>query len=188
MQDYDYLVEMSKGINNVITYGTANATIVGLADNSKEMLEVNMQQGTGIHAIKTNLVGAYNLPNVLVAVTVGKYFNVPDEKIQSALEGYVPSNSRSQLIEKEGNKIILDAYNANPSSMKLAIENIAKMPGQNKVLMLGGMMEMGDSSLEEHQSIISLINQYQWKSVVLVGGDFGKIDHSYINFKNSVDA
>jgi UDP-N-acetylmuramoyl-tripeptide--D-alanyl-D-alanine ligase len=119
---------------------------------------------------------------------VGKYFNVPDEKIQSALEGYIPSNSRSQLIEKDGNKIILDAYNANPSSMKLAIENIAKMPGENKVLMLGGMMEMGDSSLEEHQSIISLINQYQWKAVVLVGGDFGKADHSYINFKNSVEA
>ena len=78
---------------------------------------------------------------------VGKYFNVPDEKIKSALENYTPSNSRSQLIEKDGNKIILDAYNANPSSMKAAIENFAKMDGNKKVLMLGGMMELGTESI-----------------------------------------
>lgn len=187
MNDYDYLIDMSNGISNIKTYGTADADIVGVADSSKEMLEVNMQRGTDINSIQTHLVGGYNLPNVLVAVAVGKYFTVPDEKIKASLENYIPSNSRSQLIEKDGNKIILDAYNANPSSMKLAIENIAKHNG-DKVLLLGGMMEMGTESFKEHQALIDLIGQYNWKDVVLVGGDFSKINNPYINFTNAVEA
>ena len=188
MNDYDYLVEMSKGIVNIKTYGTQDADIVGVADSSKQMLEVSMQKGTGIQYIKTNLVGAYNLPNVLLAVAVGKYFDVADDKIKTALESYVPSNSRSQLIEKDGNKIILDAYNANPTSMKAAIENIAKMPGENKILLLGGMMELGEESIAEHKAIIDLISIYQWKNVVLVGGDFDKIKHPFIYFEKSDEA
>lgn len=187
MNDYDYLVEMSKGISNIKTYGTSNADIAGVAGSSKEMLEVNMQKGTSISTIKTHLVGEYNLPNVLVAVAVGKYFTVADEKIKEALENYIPSNSRSQLIEKDSNKIILDAYNANPTSMKVAVENIAKMGG-DKVLLLGGMMEMGPESLNEHQALIDLISKYQWKDVVLVGGDFNKVTNPYTTFSNSVEA
>lgn len=187
MKDYDYLVEMSKGISHITTYGTAGADIVGIADSTKEMLEVNMLEGTHIKNIQTHLVGEYNLPNVLVAVAVGKYFNVPDEKIKAALENYIPSNSRSQLIERDSNKIILDAYNANPTSMKAAVENIAKMNG-DKVLLLGGMMEMGEDSLKEHQALIDLINQYEWKDVVLVGGDFNKVNNPYKTFSNSIEA
>ncbi len=188
MNDYDYLVEMSKGLPHVKTYGTVDAEIVGVADGNKQMLEVTMVKGTGIQQIHTNLVGAYNLPNVLVAVAVGKYFNVPDEKIKMALQNYVPSNSRSQLMEKDSNKIILDAYNANPTSMRAAIENIAAMQNSNKILLLGGMMELGTESLAEHSGIINLINQYQWKAVVLVGGDFKKVVHSYIYFENAAEA
>ena len=188
MNDYAYLVEMSKGIANIKTYGTQDADIVGVADSSKEMLEVSMQKGTGIQHIKTNLVGAYNLPNVLLAVAVGKYFDVADDKIKTALENYVPSNSRSQLIEKDGNKIILDAYNANPTSMKAAIENIAKMPGGDKILLLGGMMEMGADSIKEHKAIVALINQYKWAAVALVGGDFSKVPHAYQYFNTSAEA
>lgn len=187
MKDYDYLVQMSKGIADITTYGTADAAIVGTADSNKEMLCVHMQRGTGIKHIQTHLVGDYNLPNVLTAVAVGKYFAVPDEKIKAALENYVPSNSRSQLIEKNSNRIILDAYNANPTSMKAAVENIAKMSG-DKVLMLGGMMEMGDNSLEEHQALIDLISKYQWKQVVLVGGDFDKVNNPYSFFNTAADA
>lgn len=188
MKDYDYLVEMSKGINNIKTYGTYDADVVGTAENGPAFLQVNMQLGTSIEHINTNLVGEYNLPNVLVAVTVGKHFNIPDDKIKTSLENYIPSNSRSQLIKKDGNKIILDAYNANPTSMKAAIENFSKMQGDNKVLMLGGMMEMGDESIAEHAAIVQLINQYRWKNVILVGGDFDKVNHSYISFKNSLEA
>ena len=188
MNDYDYLLEMSKGITNIKTYGTSNADIVGVTDNNTAMLEVIMQKGSSIQHIKTQLVGSYNLPNVLAAVAVGKNFNVPDEKIKSSLENYAPSNSRSQLIEKDSNKIILDAYNANPTSMKAAIENFAKMEGADKILLLGGMMEMGPESVKEHAGIVELLNQYQWKNVVLVGGDFDKVNHSYINFKTSSEA
>ena len=138
--------------------------------------------------ISTQLVGDYNLPNVLAAVTVGKYFSVPDEKIKSAIENYSPSNSRSQLIEKDSNKIILDAYNANPSSMKAAIENFSKQPGNNKILMLGAMAELGEESLQEHKNIIELIKKYQWKNVVLVGGDFLKINHPFLSFENNAQA
>ncbi len=188
MKDYDYLIEMSKGIQHIETYGTRDASIVGEALPEKEFLTVTMKGGTKFNQVHTNMVGDYNLPNVLVAVAVGKYFSVEEEKIKHAIETYVPSNSRSQLIEKEGNKIILDAYNANPTSMKAAIENFAKMHGENKVLMLGGMMEMGEDSIAEHTAIIELINQFKWKDVVLVGGDFNKVNHVYINFNNSEEA
>ena len=188
MREYDYLQEMSKGIPNIITYGTSNADVTGIIKTSSELLEVSITAGTEINFIKTNLVGGYNLPNVVLAVAIGKYFKVPDEKIKRALENYQPSNSRSQLIKKDSNKIILDAYNANPSSMKAAIENFAKMHGADKVLMLGGMMELGSESLQEHQNLIDLINKYNWKAVVLVGGDFNKVTHSFPFFDNSSQA
>jgi UDP-N-acetylmuramoyl-tripeptide--D-alanyl-D-alanine ligase len=188
MQDYDYLREMSKGIPNLITYGTQNADVTGVVKNSTGLLEVAITKGADIDFIKTHLVGEYNLPNILLAVAMGKYFKVPDEKIKQALENYMPSNSRSQLIEKDSNKIILDAYNANPTSMKAAIENFAKMDGSNKVLMLGGMMELGTESIQEHQNLIDLINKYKWKDVVLVGGDFNKVTHAFSFFENSLEA
>jgi UDP-N-acetylmuramoyl-tripeptide--D-alanyl-D-alanine ligase len=188
MWDYDYLQEMSKGISNIITYGTSNADVTGIVKSSSGLLEVSITAGAEINIIKTNLVGEYNLPNVLLAVAIGKYFKVPDEKIKQALENYIPSNSRSQLIEKDSNKIILDAYNANPTSMKAAIENFAQMEGADKVLMLGGMMELGPESLQEHQNLIELINHYNWKAVVLVGGDFSKALHSFTFFENSLQA
>ena len=188
MWDYDYLREMSAGITNVITYGTHSATVTGTVQNSSGLLEVAITNDAELGTIKTNLVGEYNLPNILLAVTAGKYFDVPADKIKVALENYLPSNSRSQLIEKNSNKIILDAYNANPTSMKAAIENFAKMDGKNKVLLLGGMMELGQESLHEHQQLIELIKKYSWKNVVLVGGDFSKINHPFINFSNSVQA
>ena len=188
MWDYNYLREMSEGIPARITYGTKDADITGRVTSSAELLEVIITGGSEIGTIKTNLVGEYNLPNILLAVAMGKYFKVPEEKIKSALENYTPSNSRSQLIEKDGNKIILDAYNANPSSMKAAIENFAKMEGENKVLVLGGMMELGTESISEHQNLVDLINKYKWKDVVLVGGDFSKATHSFSFFENSLQA
>jgi UDP-N-acetylmuramoyl-tripeptide--D-alanyl-D-alanine ligase len=128
------------------------------------------------------------LPNVLAAVTVGNYFNVENEKIKTAIENYLPSNSRSQLLELNSNKIILDAYNANPTSMRAAIENIAKFNVKNKILILGGMAELGEASVQEHENILALINKYPWKDVVLVGGDFLNINHPYHRFENSIQA
>jgi UDP-N-acetylmuramoyl-tripeptide--D-alanyl-D-alanine ligase len=189
MWDYDYLQSMSNGIATVVKYGTTDtADIVGQIKQSEPFLTVSFSKGVNIPALQTQLVGQYNLPNVLVAATAGKYFNVPDNKIRSAIENYTPSNSRSQLIEKNGNKFILDAYNANPTSMKAAIENFAGIQSNNKVLMLGGMAELGADSLQEHEAIVSLIKQYQWREVVLVGGDFLQFDHPYKKMANAAEA
>ncbi len=188
MWDYGYLQEMSKGISTLIKYGTHDADVTGTVKNSSGFLEVTINTGADIDTIKTKIVGEYNLPNILLAVAIGKYFKVPDEKIKQALENYLPSNSRSQLIKKGSNIIILDAYNANPSSMKAAIENFSKMEGEDKVLVLGGMMELGSHSIEEHQSLVDLITNYDWKNVVLVGGDFHKTHHHFLNFENSEQA
>lgn len=188
MWDYDYLHEMSKGIPSVIKYGTSHADIEGQVVKSEPFLEVNITKGSDVGTIQTQLVGDYNLPNVLVAVTAGNYFNIPGSTIKKAIENYTPSNSRSQLVEKGTNKIILDAYNANPSSMKLAIENFAKLPAVNKVLMLGGMAELGEESLPEHKAIAGLIQQHNWRAVVLVGGDFLKFEHPFTTFTNAAEA
>lgn len=188
MNDYGYLQEMSKGIPVIKTYGTAEADIAGVADKTAGFLQVEMTKGTTIKKIATNLVGGYNLPNVLAAVAVGKYFMVTDVAIKNALTSYVPSNSRSQMIERGTNKIILDAYNANPTSMKAAIENFAKMEGANKILLLGGMMELGTESIAEHEAIVKLIDENKWKAVVLVGGDFAKIKHGHLYFPYSAEA
>ncbi len=188
MNDYDYLQQMSAGIATIHTYGTKDADITGEVKNSSGFLSVKITGGAAIDTIQTQLVGEYNLPNILSAVAIGKYFSVADSTIQSALEQYTPSNSRSQLIVKDSNTFILDAYNANPTSMKAAIENFAKMKGDNKILLLGGMMELGNESVFEHQSIIQLIDQYKWTAVVLVGGDYGKVMHQYINLQNAVQA
>jgi UDP-N-acetylmuramoyl-tripeptide--D-alanyl-D-alanine ligase len=187
MSDYPYLQEMSKGIPTIYTYGTANATVVGNVSQSGQYLEVKFDKGFN-GMIRTNLVGDYNLPNVLAAVTVGKYFKVKEEKIKSAIENYAPTNSRSQLLQKNSNKIILDAYNANPSSMKAAIENFAKADGSEKILALGAMAELGADSVKEHKDIIKEIDKHQWKDVILVGGDFMKVDHTYRKFNSSTEA
>lgn len=187
MWDYDYLQEMSRGISTIITYGTKDANVEGTAVKNDPFLEVAITKGADTVTIMSHLVGDYNLPNLLLAVTVGKHFHIPDEKIKLAIENYVPSNSRSQMIEKGSNKIILDAYNANPSSMKLAIENFANMNAEKKILMLGGMAELGEESLAEHKAIIELISKYNWTAVVLVGGDFLKIEHPYTSLNTSAE-
>lgn len=188
MWDYDYLRSMSAGISHCIKYGTREADIEGHVIQAQPFIEVEMTKGALLGSIRTQLVGDYNLPNVLMAVAVGQYFQVSPDKIRQAIESYTPSNSRSQLITAGTNHIILDAYNANPSSMRGAIENLMLLQAENKVLMLGAMAELGAESLEEHQQIVRLIGQHDWKAVVLVGGDFQKIDHPFVSLPDSTAA
>lgn len=188
MRDYEYLRDMSKGISKIITYGTKDADIEGTVVASEPFLKVKFENSSSLTTIQTHLVGNYNFPNVLASVAVGKYFKVPEEKIKIAIENYIPSNNRSQWIEKGTNRIILDAYNANPSSMKQAIENFEKLNAQNKILVLGAMAELGKRSIHEHQVIIDQIQKYNWKDVLLVGGDFEKINSSFRWFKDSIEA
>ena len=187
MWDYDYLKEMSKGIQTIYKYGTRDADIIGNVAASDPFLEVNFTKGFEGN-ISTKLVGSYNLPNVLAAVVIGSFFKVKADKIKGAIESYVPSNSRSQLLRKGTNKIILDAYNANPSSMKLAIENFSKSEEENKVLVLGAMAELGKESFKEHQDILNTIQHSHWKNVLLVGEDFARLTHSFMQFNSSEEA
>ncbi|MDB5190675.1 MAG: UDP-N-acetylmuramoyl-tripeptide--D-alanyl-D-alanine ligase [Segetibacter sp.] len=183
-----YLKEMSKGIPNIITYGTTEGFVTGKALATDTFLQVELSNAGESIVIETQLVGDYNLPNVLCAAAVGKHFCVPTEKIKQSLEEYSPSNSRSQMVKKGSNHIILDAYNANPSSMKVAIENMVKIDAGKKVLMLGAMMELGEESLEEHQQILELIKTHEWHKVTLVGGDYGKLQHNFLYFNSSTEA
>jgi UDP-N-acetylmuramoyl-tripeptide--D-alanyl-D-alanine ligase len=185
MWDYDYLQTMSKGISGIIKYGTkGDAHVIGKVLKNDPLLEVEILQGIDEKNIKTQLVGDYNLPNILAAIAVGKFFKVAEKIIKSAIENYTPSNSRSQLLLKGDNKIILDAYNANPSSMKLAIENFSNLTG-DKILVLGSMAELGKDSEKEHEALINQIKQHEWKEVILVGNEFQKIKHPFHQFKNS---
>ena len=188
MWDYDYLQLMSKDIQEIISYGTSNASVEGEVVSFDPLLEISIKKTRELVLLKTHLPGDYNFPNLLAAVTVGKYFKVPDEKIKKAIEHYIPSDNRSQMIRKGSNIIFLDAYNANPSSMIAAIQNFAKIKNENKVLMLGAMAELGEDSLQEHQSIIDLVKKYTWNDVVLVGGDFMKIDHPFLEFETAAQA
>ncbi|HXB07207.1 MAG TPA: UDP-N-acetylmuramoyl-tripeptide--D-alanyl-D-alanine ligase [Puia sp.] len=188
LRDSEVLRQMSRGIPHLITYGTRDADVVGhVVAGAGSFLHVAITHGANMGPITTQLVGDYNLPNVLVAVAVGKHFGVPDTKIREAITQYTPSNSRSQLLERDGNHIILDAYNANPSSMRAAIENFARLPtdGEQKILVLGAMAELGPESVNEHKGIVDLIGQYPWARVALVGGDFLKLDHPYSSFPDS---
>ncbi len=138
-------------------------------------LTVELEGGEKIH---TQLIGAYNLANVLAAVTVGQYFCVEREKIISAIEGYEPHNNRSQRMLTAYNELIVDAYNANPSSMSAAIENFAQLSSdKEKMLILGDMAELGSASKSEHQSVVDELVERGFAFVWLVGKEF-KSAHS----------
>ena len=137
--------------------------------------------------ISSQLIGDYNRTNILAACEIGHYFGVSLEKTKEAIESYTPSNNRSQLLETNRNTIVLDAYNANPSSMTEAIKAFQKVNHKKKLLILGDMLELGENSLVEHQSIIDELSQDNQK-VILVGQEFNKCQHNFVHFFNSEDA
>lgn len=186
--DYDYLLPMSEGIEYKVFYGERDGLVQGSVLANNPFLKVAITKGLSTSVIHSQLVGDYNLPNILCAAAIGKFFGVGDEKIATAIAEYSPSNSRSQLIQIGSNQIILDAYNANPTSMKAAIENFAKLAAPQKIIMLGAMMEMGEDSMAEHQALVELIRNYTWENVVLVGGDFKQVKHEFTYFDNSLAA
>lgn len=137
--------------------------------------------------IKTHLIGLYNANNVNAALAIGKYFKIDDEAIKNALESYIPENNRSQILTKGSNQIILDAYNANPSSMAVAIENFLQLKNNNKVLILGDMFELGDESKIEHQTLVSSLKGQNDVVCYFVGSAFydSKIDkENFFFFEN----
>ena len=135
------------------------------------------------NTIQSNLIGTYNYSNIAAAITIGAYFKVSDEAIKEAIESYVPKNNRSQIIETKNNKIILDAYNANPSSMKIALENFSAINAETKVVILGDMFELGDESLQEHQAIVDLAISLNFETTFFVGENFNQLKTDAHQFK-----
>ena len=130
--------------------------------------------------IESKLIGKYNYTNIAAAITIGNYFKVSVENIKNAIENYIPTNNRSQIIEKGTSKIILDAYNANPTSMQAALENFNQLKDNNKIIFLGDMFELGKESKKEHQKIADLATSYNFEKVYLIGKAF-----STTNVKNA---
>jgi len=128
---------------------------------------------------QSQLIGAYNFNNIMTAVAIGKYFKVPGIKIKNAIENYIPKNNRSEIIERESNVFILDAYNANPSSMREALNNLAQSNKAKKVAILGDMLELGDYSKEEHKTIIDYALSNSLNNLILVGKAFKEVAQNY---------
>lgn len=175
----DYLFNMSSAIKNKIFYGGDGNSFEASVYQSEPLLALEIKsEKWGTQKVFTQLVGAYNQPNIEAAICVGDYFGIAFESIKRAIEAYLPDNARSQLIKKGSNTIILDAYNANPSSMQAAIENFSHQQSGNKYMFLGGMMELGEESIAEHQSLVNMIKTTGINNVVLVGGDFAHVEHN----------
>ena len=134
--------------------------------------------------IDSNLIGAYNYTNILAAITIGIHFKLKDTEIKKAIENYIPTNNRSQIIEKESNHIILDAYNANPSSMHVALDNFSKLKKASKVVILGDMFELGKQSAAEHQAIVNIADAFCFSQTLYVGEHFCKASTKNKQFKN----
>ena len=136
------------------------------------------------HTVSTHLVGAYNLANLCAAVTVGLHFGVPASDIEDALAAYVPTNSRSEWRNTDRNRLLVDAYNANPASMAAALDNFDLIEGENKMVILGDMRELGADSQKEHQRIVARLEQMQLQEVWLVGSEFAGTRHPFRSFAN----
>lgn len=155
--------EDEETINVMLTGEAPFIRAAFLSDETGEVVEV-----------QTQLIGRHNFNNVMTAIALGIYFKVPPEKIKAALEAYVPSNNRSQLLHRGSNTIFLDAYNANPSSMRPALESLRAMPGERKVAILGDMLELGAESLKEHEAILRFAARQNPDVLALVGPEFGR--------------
>ena len=183
------LMELSAGIKRTL-YGMQEGSFsIGKVHQNTEMLSIDWLNGDKTIYLETNLVGNYNFENVMAAICVGTYFKVPSAKIKAAITSYLPSNSRSQAMKTDRNSIILDAYNANPTSMQVAIENFRQVKALHKMVILGDMLELGDESLAEHLAIANLVDKSAFDNVILVGPDFKKVaEERFICFTTSDEA
>lgn len=181
--DNTLLLNLSRDIRR-FTYGTSqNSDVQGEILSSNPFLSIKWNN----NIINTQLIGDYNFENVMAAIAVGKYFNVDDKQIIRAIESYSPTNSRSQVIKTADNTLILDAYNANPTSMLCAINNFHKICEKNNLLIIGDMRELGQESEKEHISIFNKISELGFNNVYFVGGEFSKVakDSKYSTFENT---
>ncbi len=173
------LMNHLKDHKEILSYGISpDADITGSIIASQPFLEISFREkkeneiGKNEYQIKSKLVGVYNFENIMAAVAVGLYFGVHRNDIISSIESYEPVNSRSQFKDTGKNRIIWDAYNANPTSMSLALENFSQTGGSKKVVILGDMLEMGEFAGLEHQAIVNQLEKMHLELIILVGAEF----------------
>ncbi|HNQ62076.1 MAG TPA: UDP-N-acetylmuramoyl-tripeptide--D-alanyl-D-alanine ligase [Bacteroidia bacterium] len=158
-----------------VLYGTNSAfDVYAVLQKTQPALELSWKSAQQQGHCVSQLIGEYNFENILAAIAVGNYFGVEAHLIDAAINAYVPDNSRSQLVERNSNKIILDAYNANPSSMEAALRNFSLLPDNKKVICIGDMAELGDDTDKEHLRILKLLEDIPHEELILVGDNFGK--------------
>lgn len=187
-KDNDVLCGISNGLN-LVAYGIGASeplSVRGTLGVCAPYLTFSWQYGEEAHDVHTHLIGSYNIKNALAAIAVGCHFDVPASEICRALNEYIPNNNRSQLTKTPYNHLIVDAYNANPTSMAAALENFRLMEVSHKVAILGDMKELGESSMDEHRKIVSLLEKCGFERVILVGGEFGKVNQVFEHYADVV--
>ena len=189
---YDYLIsnsglvfinaDDSKQLKQIKDYNN----IFKFSKSKNSDLEISMQSKTPFfkinflnQEIQSQLIGVYNFSNIAAAISIGHYFELDFLKIKKGIESYQSKNNRSQIIKQKSNTIILDAYNANPTSMNAALDNFSLMKGDNKIVILGDMFELGDESFNEHKAVIDLVNSLNFSSTYYVGQHF--IKHKFLS-------
>lgn len=183
----DQLREMAEGITSIYYGLQEDLFISGKVLSISPYLEFEWKFGEKRNRVKTKLIGEYNLPNALAAITIGKYLGVKASLICKAIEDYEPTNNRSQLKKTETNMLIIDAYNANPTSMLAALENFDHLDVNQKVLILGDMKELGPDTDMEHQKIADYISYHKFDKVFFIGDNFSRIDTGYPRFKDTAE-
>jgi len=162
-------VEKAKGIKTV-SFGTEKSEYNIAFVSANPFVKVTIDN----IEIESKLIGSYNYNNIAAAIAIGRHFKIENEQIKKAIENYKPTNNRSQIINTKTNKIILDAYNANPSSMQSALDNLIQLSDKNKVAILGDMFELGDYAEKEHQYITDLVGKSNFTKIYLIGENFAK--------------
>ena len=182
--DDEIQVEKSKGTDIISFSEGKNATHQITFLKADPFVKINTEDTQ----INSQLIGTYNAKNIAVAICIGKYFKIPVKAIKEAIESYQPTNNRSQIINQNSNQIILDAYNANPTSMKAALENLEAIPAKNKIAILGDMFEVGNTSAEEHQIIIDLLEKLEFSNMMVCGKNFYQTStQEVLKFENFED-
>lgn len=181
-----YLQAIAKGIEQ-ITYGEGDDAFASgkAVVSASPFFTFEWKQQGKIHTVETHLVGNYNLDNVMAAITIGRYFKIPAERISRSIASYEPANSRSQLTKTDNNTLIVDAYNANPTSMKAALDNFAVLNVSPKAVVLGEMRELGETSDAEHAAVVELVKQGHYDKVFLCGEHFMETGQAFHPFRTT---
>lgn len=169
-----------------VPFGKSSSIVYGSRESSDIFLKVRVFIHSKEYLIQTQLIGDYNLDNILAAVTIGNYFKIDDNQIIEAIKNYKPDNNRSQYLQTGRNNLFLDAYNANPTSVKAAISNFEQLKLPKKCLILGDMYELGDNALNDHLDIIQLVENKNYDTIILVGEIFSslKVNKDIFQFEN----